>query len=197
MSPRLDDEMAEARDLTQYSFDTLLRNGTFVHLRAIRPDDKQKLLEGYHRLSGKSMYFRFLSAKHEITEKELKYLTELDFLHHVAIVATVQSEGTEKIIGVGRFVELQKNTTTRIAEVSFAVDDEHQSLGIGTILFEQLVIIAQSMDISNLEADILASNKNMPEIFQHSGFELNTTSKGRVKHIEFSIKEQIPIRFYL
>ena len=182
--------MIETTDLTHYSFDTLLRNGMPVHLRAIKPDDKQKLLEGYHRLSGKSMYFRFLGARHEITEKELKYLTEVDFLHHVALVATIQSKGLEKIIGVGRFVELQKSTIKRVAEVAFAVDDKLQNLGIGTMLFEQLVIIAQSMGVSNLEADVLASNRSMLNIFKRSGFELETTDEGSVEHIEFCIAGQ-------
>jgi len=194
--PGHDNKVIDTTDLTQYSFDTLLRNGIPVHLRAIRPDDKQKLLEGFHHLSSKSIYYRFLSAKRGLTGKELKYLTEVDFLHHVAIVATVQCEGGEKIVGVGRLVELPKAKIKRGAEVAFTVDDKHQNLGIGTILFEQLVLIAQSMGISNLEADVLQSNKNMLEIFQYSGFELHTTTKFNVLHIEFCITEQTLNRFY-
>ena len=74
----------------QLSQSVVLQDGRSVLIRAIRPDDKQRLLDGFHRLRGKSIYFRFFSAKKELTEMELKYYTEVDFEHHVAIVSTIK-----------------------------------------------------------------------------------------------------------
>jgi hypothetical protein len=37
----------------------------------------------------------------------LRYLTEIDFDHHVAIVAELENEGKENDIGVARYVELK------------------------------------------------------------------------------------------
>lgn len=175
----------------------VLRDGTPSLIRAIKPDDKQRLLDGFHRLRGKSIYFRFFSVKKGLTEKELKFYTEVDFEHHVAIISTVQSGGKEKIIGVGRYIEISGNDTERIAEVAFAVDDEHQNLGVGTILFEYLVSIAQNNGITSLEADVLIENRNMLDIFKHSGFKLNKATRSGVTHIQFTIAGKEFKKYYL
>ena len=83
-------------NLSQLPQQVVLRNGTPSLLRAIRPDDKQRLLDGFHRLRGKSIYFRFFSAKKGLTDKELKFYTEVDFEHHVAIVSTIKVMGKKK-----------------------------------------------------------------------------------------------------
>ena len=184
------------KELREFSCHAILRNGDSVLLRAIRADDKQRLIDGFHRLTGKSIYFRFFSGKRKLTKKELKYFTEIDFEHHVAIVATIVSENQEEIIGVGRYVELEEKSKEKVAEVAFAIDDEHQHLGMGTILFEHLVTIAQNNGISKLVSDILLENKNMLEIFKHSGFKLHETIEHGVIHIEFGIAGQEFNRYY-
>ena len=68
--------------INQFAKNILLRDGTSVHLRPIRPDDKQLLLDGFHRLSTTSIYSQFFGTKQELTAKELKYFTEIDFEHH-------------------------------------------------------------------------------------------------------------------
>jgi len=183
--------------LSLFSHHVVLRNGISSLIRAIRPDDKQRLLDGFHRLKGKSIYFRFFSAKKELTEKELKYFTEIDFEHHVALVSTIVSDGKEKIIGVGRYIELKDKSKKRVAELAFAIDDEHQGLGVGTILFEHILTIAQNNGIAVLQADVLLENKSMLEIFQHSGFRLKSITGSGVVHIEFSITGQKFNKFYM
>ena len=178
------------KELSRFSKRVVLRNGSPSLIRAIRPDDKHRLSEAFHRLTGKSVYFRFFTEKQELTEKDLKYFTEINFNDHVAIVATITSEKKEKIIGVGRYLELEKRGLKRIAEVAFAVDDEHQNLGVCTILFKEITAIAQNKGISALEADLLRDNNKMLEIFQRSGFNLKTTAKRGVLHIEFGIQRQ-------
>ena len=173
----------------------LLRNGETVLIRPITPDDKQRLLDGFHRLSAKSVYFRFLTSKENLNEKELKYLTEIDFVRHVALVATVPDNNNEKIIGVGRYIQLEE-FPEKIAEIAFAVDDTYQNLGVCTILFEYLVTIAQNNGIAKLQADILLENKNMLEVIKHSGLQFNTTIEKGVIHIEFDIAKQTLLRCY-
>lgn len=178
------------KNLKEFSSQAVLRNGTSVHLRAIREDDKQRLINGFHRLTGKSIYFRFFSGKKKLTQQELKYFTEIDFEHHVALVATLINDGEEEIIGVGRYVELEDKGKEKIAEVAFAIDDAHQHLGLGSLLFEHLVTFAQKNGISKFVADVLFENKKMLEIFEHSGFKLDMKMDHGVIHIVFSIANQ-------
>lgn len=173
--------------LSEFSCQVVLRNGSSLLIRAIRSDDKQRLVDGFRRLTAKSIFFRFFSAKKGLTEKELKYFTEIDFEHHVAIVATMMSKGRENIIGVGRYIESKIKGPERVAEIALAVDDEHQHLGIGTILFEQIVTFARNCGISRLKANVLLENEIMLRICQNSGFKLETSRRHNMLHIEFSI----------
>jgi GNAT superfamily N-acetyltransferase len=171
----------------KYAVDKVLRDGGFVHIRAIRPDDKQRLLDAFHRLSGRSVYLRFFGSKQDLSQKELTELTEIDFVRHVALVVTLWENGEERIIGVGRYIVMERPWPTRHAEIALAVADEHQGRGIGTILLEDLVSIARAGGISGFEADVLAENRKMLDIFSHSGFHLYRSIKSRVVHVSFSI----------
>jgi len=173
--------------LTQYSADTSLRDLTPVHLRAIRPNDKFKLSEHFQQLSGESVFYRFFSAKQELTEEDLNYFTDIDFEYHVAIVAMIHTDGDSRIIGVGRYIQSMEKTEEQIAEVAFAVIDEYQNLGVGTILFERLVQIAQMEGFSKLEACVIKSNKKMLHIFKNSGLDFEITVKPACIHLEFSL----------
>src|SRR5690349_25080330 len=72
-------------------------------LRRIRAEDKDGLVAGLGRLSDRSVYQRFLSPKPRLTSSELKYLTEVDFTDHYALVA-VLARAPSVIVGVGRWV---------------------------------------------------------------------------------------------
>ena len=122
-------------DARHYESDEVLRDGGLVHVRAIRPDDKQRLLDLFHQLSARSVYFRFFRTKDWLTDEELRYFTELDFVRNVALVATLHVDDDERIIAVGCYFGLgpTDEPCTR-AEMAFTVDDAHQGRGLGTLL---------------------------------------------------------------
>ena len=68
-----------------------------IHIRAIRPDDKERLLEHFHALGPRSVYYRFLGTKKRLTAAELSYFTDLDFVCAVGLVATHWQDGIEHI----------------------------------------------------------------------------------------------------
>lgn len=167
-----------------YSTEATLRDGGSVRIRAIRPGDKERLLDALHRLSRQSVYFRFFKAKEELTEKQLSYFTEIDFIRHVGLVVTLWECGDEHVIGVGRYIALGRHR----AEVAFTVVDEHQHRGIGTLLLKRLVPIARANGIQEFTAEVLARNVQMLKVFEHSGFDLRTSFEAGVVHVSFSIK---------
>src|ERR1700752_2593265 len=92
-----------------YATDALLRDGGSLHIPAIRPDEKPRLVALFERLSNRSVYFRFFQAKQRLTDDELRYFTELDFSRDVALLATLQEGHEEHIIGVGRYFRLSQD----------------------------------------------------------------------------------------
>ncbi len=154
---------------SSYCADTALRDGSKVQIRALRPDDAPRLVEGFKQLSAETIYRRFFQAKQELTPAELDYLTRLDFRNHVALCAVIPGEGGPQLVGVGRFV--RNNQLPTQAEVAFVVGDEYQGRGIATLLLTHLCILAARLEIRTLQAVVLPENREMLEVFEHSGRE--------------------------
>lgn len=174
-------------DPKSYSAEAGLRDGGTVRIRAIRPGDKQALRWGFARLSKEAVYHRFFQTKGGLTEQELRYLTELDFHNHVALVAEVEVEGVDRVIGVGRFVRGTAADMRDRAEVAFTVADQFQGRGVATLLLEHLARLARAIGIHRFEAEVLPDNRQMLDVFEHSGLEVTERAREGVVHVELRI----------
>jgi acetyl coenzyme A synthetase (ADP forming)-like protein len=178
-----------------YATDALLRDGGSVHIRAIRPDDQQRLLALFERLSSRSVYFRFFQTKQRLTDAELRYFTELDFTRDVALVATLREGQEEHMIGVGRSFRINEDgKPTTHAEVAFTVADAHQGRGVGTLLLEHLATLARRQGIDTFEAYVLGENNRMLEVFAASGFTVQRALDTGVFHIAFPTADTPQVR---
>jgi GNAT superfamily N-acetyltransferase len=128
-----------------------LEGGVDVEIRPIRPDDGRLLARGMRHLSERSAYQRFLSPKHELAPAELRYLTEVDFRDHVALVA-VRPEAPEELLGVGRWIRLPGEPDA--AEIAFVVSDGLRRQGLGTALAEALADAARDLAAHRLFARV-------------------------------------------
>jgi RimJ/RimL family protein N-acetyltransferase len=156
-------------DARSYSEQDRLLDGRPVLVRAIRPEDKPFLREGFRRLSPESVYHRFFQAKKDLTEAELRYLTEVDFESHVALLAILEEEGREVGVGVARYIV---EADAPAAEIAFTVDENHHGLGVGTLLLKHLARIARRKGLEEFRAYVLAENRAMIEVFENAGFPL-------------------------
>ena len=177
-----DDTSLEARN---YSAHEVLRDGGSIHIRGIRADDKERLLDHFRHMSQDSIYHRFFGLKHSLSEQDLVRFTEIDFASHVALVATLRTGGDERFIGIGRYV----TTGPARAEIAFAVLDEHQGRGIGTVLLDHLGRVARAAGITEFQADVLGDNNRMLEVFAKSGFRVKRSTDAGVVHLSFPTGE--------
>jgi acetate---CoA ligase (ADP-forming) len=173
-------------DVAHYSAEEILRDGGSIHVRALRPDDRERLLDHFKGLSQQSRYYRFFGLKRSMTDEELVRLTQLDFVKHVGLVATLRDANGEHFIGVARYIRSDDPTH---AEVSFAVLDQHQGRGIGSVLLDHLGRIARSSGIDVFEADVLGDNNRMIEVFAKSGFKVRRSNASGVIHVAFPTAE--------
>ena len=144
-----------------------LPDGGEVQLRPIRPEDKERLQAGLRRLSPRSRYRRFLSEPETLSPKELRYLTEVDQVDHLAWVAFDPRQPDEPGLGVARCVRLADEP--QVAEVAVTVVDEHQGRGLGTLLLGVLGAAAAAQGIRAFRGFVLASNHDMLEILTQLG----------------------------
>jgi GNAT superfamily N-acetyltransferase len=175
-------------DAQKYLVEAKMLDGAAIWVRAIRPDDQERLHQHFSRLGEQSVYFRFMGMKRDLTPDDLKRLTELDFRNHVGLAATVTEDGRERFIGVGRYI---CGSDPRRAEVAFAILDEFQGRGIGTLLLEHLSLIADANGIAEFEADVLCDNRQMLEVFAHSGFKSRRSLDSGVVHLYSSTKKML------
>lgn len=147
-----------------YDERAVLRDGTEVQLRLIGPGDKALLCDGFQRMSPESRYRRFFTAKSRLTDAELRYLTEIDNVNHVAIGALRRVDGEAQGLGVARFVRFEDRPEA--AEAAIAVVDEVQGRGLGSLLFQRLVAAARERGVEKMVSTVLSSNKPMLQILE-------------------------------
>jgi RimJ/RimL family protein N-acetyltransferase len=168
------------------------RDGNPIRVRPILPQDKGRLLDAFHRLSLESRIRRFMSPVAELSQEQLRYLTEIDYRDHMAWVALDPTQPDMPGIGVARYVRLPSEPA--VAEAAVTVVDEHQGRGVGTILMGMLTLSAQQMGITTLRAYVLEENRPMLEILRGLGATVSHEEAGvlRVDAPVLADPEDIP-----
>ena len=107
----------------QFVVPVTLRDGSIAEIRPIGPADKGLLVEGLPQMSPKSKFARFGSGIASLSAAELRYLTDVNQVSHVAWGAVIDDEPA----GVGRYIV----DGAAEAEIAVTVVDEFQRRGLG------------------------------------------------------------------
>ena len=153
-----------------------------ITIRAIRPDDKERILKAFRALEPKSIYQRFFVFKSELSGEELRRLAESDGVRDVVLVATVASGNQEIIVGLGHCARTEAS-----ADIAFTVEEDYQGRGIASELLRQLMDIARRNGVAQFEADVLRDNAPMLEVFRRSGLPMTRTQAGGIVHLTLSL----------
>jgi RimJ/RimL family protein N-acetyltransferase len=154
---------------------TQLRDGTPVLVRPVRPDDKALLLGGFSRLSEASRLRRFMSPITQLSDEQLRYLTEIDYFDHFAWAA-VLGDRPDVGIGVGRYIRISGEP--EVAEVAITVVDEQQAKGLGTLLLGMLAATARLAGIRMFRAFVLEDNTAMRALLEQLGVQARHDAPG-------------------
>ncbi len=181
--------LAPVDELRNYSARGILTDGSSILIRALSPNDRQLLREHFARLSPESVYFRFMAPKKTLSEDDLDRFTNLDYVRRFGLAASRRYRGEERIIGVGIYAADSKTARPESAEVAFTVEDQYQGRGVGTLLLEHLCRIAHVNGINRLEADVMAGNARMLDVFARSGFNVSRSVEHGVVRVWFTNEE--------
>jgi len=174
-------------EIIHYTAMERLRDQRKVKIRAIRPDDKGLVIDALQRVSPESIYYRLFAPKKVFTDEDLKQFTEVDSVNVVALVAVLEEDQTQKIVGGGRYVRCGPSEAGQRAEVAFLIDDAHQGLGLGSRILKHLTAIALASGITQFEAEVLPSNDKMLRVFQRSGYQLARTRTTDSIHVTIDL----------
>lgn len=160
----------------QYEFREKARNGVDVFIRPIMPEDESMHLKFFYSLSKETNYYRFFSYRKKLSHEQLASFTQIDYSREIAIVAIVNINGEDEIIGVNRLVFYPNENKYEFAIV---VTDKWQSQGIGHILMEKLIYIAKDKGIKEIYGSVLAINHKMINFCKKFGFKI-VSSDGEI-----------------
>jgi len=147
--------------------DFRLRDGRRVLVRPILPEDRERLRTEVHELSAASRYNRFHAAVSELSAEQLRDLTEIDQVNHLAWVALDPAILGEPAAGVARWIRFPENPA--VAEVAVTVLDAYQGRGLGTLLLVLLGQSAAAQGIRSFRAYVLEDNEAMLRIVRDLG----------------------------
>jgi RimJ/RimL family protein N-acetyltransferase len=149
-------------------------------IRRITPADKDALVAGLGRLSDRSVYLRFLSPKPRLSSSELRYLTEVDFTDHYALVAALAA-APDVVVGVGRWV--RDAAAPESAEIAIVIADDLQGRGVGTELGRALADAAVARGITRFTASMLPENTASHRLFAKISSRLQLTREAGVDEL--------------
>jgi RimJ/RimL family protein N-acetyltransferase len=175
-------------DLKKYRVEERLKNGEPILIRAIRSDDREKIIKAFHNLEQESIYTRLFGFKKELTEMDLKRILQVDFEKEVALVVTRVIGEEEIIIGSGRYVLLEDARGGFHAEVAFLVEEDYQGQGMARIILRHLTAIARSRGITAFEAEVLPKNKAMLTAFARCDLPMTQHHTGETIHVTLSLQ---------
>jgi ribosomal protein S18 acetylase RimI-like enzyme len=126
------------------------KHGPPLVVRPLRHGDVDTVLTLFERLSDRSRRARFNGPKPRLTTADLDQLAAVDATRH-ALVAYVA--GDRRPVAIARLVRDGAS-----AEIAFAVADEYQQRGIGSLLAAELVADARAAGVREVTALVASDN---------------------------------------
>ncbi|HEX7331156.1 MAG TPA: GNAT family N-acetyltransferase [Pyrinomonadaceae bacterium] len=158
--------------------DVVLRDGSTVRIRVMRPSDEAGLCALLSSLSDESRWLRFYCNQNS-TAIAAEAHREANLDHAFGLVAC--SGDGERVVGHAFYAAVSDNR----AEVAFTIANDFQGRGLGSILLGQLAQVASANGIEIFEAEVVAANHAMLHVFRASGFPIEVNAKAGQLHVVF------------
>lgn len=158
-----------------------MKNGKWVTLRPIKPEDEPMEGEMFTKFSEETQRFRFFHSIKDITHEMLTRYTQIDYDREMAIIAEVK-ENKKRMAGVARIISDPFNDT---AEFAIVVADPWQRQGLGSKLTDYILEISKKRGIKKVYAEMLKDNYVMKRMLLKRGFKV--TEKDDFYHAELSL----------
>jgi GNAT superfamily N-acetyltransferase len=162
------------------------KSGLVLLMRPVRMTDEQLLKDFFYDLSSDCMYHRFISTRNSMPHEQLQKFVVIDYTREMVILAIVEKDNRESIVGMAQYFIDEK---THTAEVAFVVRDDHQSLGIGSELLGYITLLAKRNGLHGFTAAVLMDNRPMLQLFEKRGFIVEQRAEAGVYELKMSFRE--------
>ncbi len=137
-----------------------------------------QITEAFDRLSNQSRWQRFAAPVHQLSDRQLDYLTDIDNRDRVAWCASVGHGEQETGIGLARYIRLTDEPD--VAEFALTVVDAYQGQGVGSELMKRLFDTARHNSLQTLRGYVLRGNQRMLAICKRLGATLSAADSSTI-----------------
>jgi acyl-CoA hydrolase/GNAT superfamily N-acetyltransferase len=162
------------------------RTSLDLFLRPVKFSDEHLLKDFFYSLSNDSMYRRFISTRTDMHHDRLQPFVVIDYTKEMVILAVLQHEEAETIVGMAQYLIDETNHT---AEVAFVVRDDYQGKGIGATLLSYVTYLARKKGLHGFTAAVLMENTQMLQLFEKAGFNIEKRTDSGVYELMMSFRE--------
>src|SRR5690242_14011872 len=142
------------------------------------PADEAGLCALLNSLSEESRWLRFYCLQNSAAlAAEAHREANLD--HAFGLIACSGDE--QRVVGHAFYAAIDEHR----AEVAFTIANDFQGRGLGAILLCQLAEVAAANGIKIFEADVVAANHSMLQVFRRSGFPIEVHARAGQLHVVF------------
>lgn len=154
---------------SQYELACVNKEGISFKIRPIRPDDTDRIVEFFERLSPGTILNRFFSPLRVLPPHMLASLTQVDYGEDIALVATKAiGDEREEILGVARLMR----DPYQGDEFRMVVRDDWQGRGIGAELLKATIQICRDRGVKLLKGHVLKQNIQVLELAKRANFDV-------------------------
>jgi acetyltransferase len=159
----------------QYVTEWMLRDGTPVTIRPIRPGDEPLMVNFHETLSEQTVEMRYFGPQklsQRIAPEQLLRMRCIDYDREMVLVAEQRdpTTGDRAILGLGCLIKLHRSND---AEIALLVGDTWQGQGIGSELLRRLIRIGRDKGVARVVGEVLPDNQVMLRMLPWFGFQLH------------------------
>ncbi|MBU2551474.1 MAG: GNAT family N-acetyltransferase, partial [Proteobacteria bacterium] len=165
------------------------RTGLDLTLRPVKISDEPLIKDFFYSVSESSLYKRFISPIVKMPHHRLQEFVVIDYGKDMAILAVLEAEDMEVIVGIGQYLVLEHQN---IAEVAFLVRDDYQDRGIGSELLKYLTFLARRQGLEGFTAEVVMNNEAMIHLFEKMDFDITKKFESNAFRLLMKFKTQPP-----
>ncbi len=159
---------------SQWERTLVLRDGSRIFTRLIRPDDEAQIKSLLEHVTQQDLRFRFFTTMKLFSHEFLMALTQLDYSRAMAFVA-FDIPGSD-IIGV---VRLHSDDLRHSGEFAILLRSDSKGRGLGWALMYLMIEYGRSQGLQQITGQIFAENRPMIAMCRELGFRIRTNPEER------------------
>lgn len=155
-----------------------------LRIRPIKTTDEALLKGLYYSLNERDRYLRFFEVKKEFTHSKTQNEVNIDYHNVFSIGAFIGDISNEEMVGNAAYYF---NPSLNMAEYSFLVRDDFREKGLGSFLYQHLIIIAKEQGIKGFYGTIHIQNKKTVQIIRKGGYTKITPPEAGEKELFYEV----------